>query len=58
MSLHRQEEFEVKVFFRLLMMPLQVIVLQALEIKHNQTKSNWTQVNQTQWLLQTSTTHC
>jgi hypothetical protein len=40
MSLHRQEEFEVKVFFRLLMMPLQVIVLQALEIKHNQTKSN------------------
>ncbi len=58
MSLHRKEEFEVKVFFRLLMMPLLVIVLQALEIKHNQTKSNWTQVNQTQWLLQTSTTHC
>jgi hypothetical protein len=46
------------VFFRLLMMPLQVIILQALKIKHNQTKSNWTQVNQTQWLLQTSTTHC
>ncbi len=58
MSLHRKEELEVKVFFRLLMMPLQVIILQALKIKHNQTKSNWTQVNQTQWLLQTSTTHC
>jgi hypothetical protein len=40
MSLHRKEELEVKVFFRLLMMPLQVIILQALKIKHNQTKSN------------------
>jgi hypothetical protein len=40
MSLHRKEELEVKVFLRLLMMPLQVIVLQAPQIKHNKTKSN------------------
>jgi hypothetical protein len=40
MSLHRKEKLEVKVFLRLLMMLLQIIVLQVAQIKHNETKSN------------------